>query len=728
MAKELHEALTVLRPKDWSDIPVDDLETFLHDVFAKAELITNSVPPPPGGDDYLSSKPARNDANAARSAKDLIPSQARPPLPAPEHQALRDSWGKPVKVGAKDNPLGLTVYKMAGNDRHGAWFARRSVHEGMGFAKWKRAMQTEFAESLAVEGGPGEGNVRGIGGDRKLEERVVAGVGKLEGVLLFCMVPGDALSLTIRLAYQLSAQFPGPTAPREFITLLLTSDNVLSELSAPRDGNNVSTTTLPRHYIVVSIPLTHPDAPPRSGLVRGMYESVEMIREIPLTSSKSASMSNLLSSKHEAPHGRDRGSTISYSQTRGPDAKGERVDRGDRSNNSDAESNPVEWIMITRSDPGGGIPRFMVERNVPSSICSDAVKFVNWAAGKDDFLDESTQADNSSHMASPSEEHPRMSFDRHSIVDRNAALAGVGTSIADNPPPMFRRISQRSEKNRGIIDTITNAVGNGIETYLPASMQSKLPGAQDDGDFSDSSSDTSSTDSFASAEQYTTAEGLTRSQTELVGKPSESYLTMGGSSGASTPMAEEQRIQRAESRYDRELGKIEEQKAKLAARLARQRDKDKASSEASTAKALSKHERETQKQQAKYQKEIQKLERKKQREAQKLEERRKKEEAKDTVRKAIREKGEWKAKYDVVQKENGILKQQVGDLQRELTTLVARVGQLDGGNEILNSVREEVSDSTAKKTSDSIKSGGSGRDRAVSRLSEGSNSSGFLKK
>jgi hypothetical protein len=73
------------------------------------------------------------------------------------------------------------MYKMAGHDRHGAWFARRSVHEGLGFDKWKRAMQTEFAESLAVTGGPGAGSIRGIGADRRLERKLVDSVGKVEG-------------------------------------------------------------------------------------------------------------------------------------------------------------------------------------------------------------------------------------------------------------------------------------------------------------------------------------------------------------------------------------------------------------------------------------------------------------------------------------------------------------------------------------------------------------------
>jgi hypothetical protein len=92
--------------------------------------------------------------------------------------------------------------------------------------------------------------------------------------------------------------------------------------------------------MVVSIPVNHPDAPPRNGMVRGYYESIEMIREIPLSGAE------------------------------------------------DPETNPVEWIMVTRSDPGGGIPRFMVERNVPSSIVQDAVKFLDWACPVTEIQDE----------------------------------------------------------------------------------------------------------------------------------------------------------------------------------------------------------------------------------------------------------------------------------------------------------------------------------------------------
>ena len=75
----------------------------------------------------------------------------------------------------------MSVYKLAGKDGRGAWFARRSVHAGMGFKKWKLGLQREFPETLEVQGGPGEGNIRGIGGERRVERRVVEGVGTVEG-------------------------------------------------------------------------------------------------------------------------------------------------------------------------------------------------------------------------------------------------------------------------------------------------------------------------------------------------------------------------------------------------------------------------------------------------------------------------------------------------------------------------------------------------------------------
>jgi hypothetical protein len=86
-----------------------------------------------------------------------------------------------VKLKASENPLGMSVYKLGAKDGKGAWFARRSVHEGLGFAKWKRGLEREFPETMKVQGGPGEGNIRGIGGEKRVAYKTVEGVGKMEG-------------------------------------------------------------------------------------------------------------------------------------------------------------------------------------------------------------------------------------------------------------------------------------------------------------------------------------------------------------------------------------------------------------------------------------------------------------------------------------------------------------------------------------------------------------------
>jgi hypothetical protein len=178
---ELHEALACLRPKEFNDVPTSDLKPFLSEILSKAELIANSVPPPPNGTPYETSKRTRTNPQPAINAADLTISEVRRPPPSKEHEQLQKSWGKPVSLGYKEKATGMSVFKMAGHDRHGAWFARTGVHEGLGFAKWKRAMLREFPESLEVQGGPGEGNIRGIGGDQRLEDITVNGVGQLQG-------------------------------------------------------------------------------------------------------------------------------------------------------------------------------------------------------------------------------------------------------------------------------------------------------------------------------------------------------------------------------------------------------------------------------------------------------------------------------------------------------------------------------------------------------------------
>ncbi|CAO2653210.1 Nn.00g026210.m01.CDS01 [Neocucurbitaria sp. VM-36] len=645
---ELHKALECLRPKDFSEIPTDNLKEFLPEILSNAELIANSVPPPPNGTPFESAQRTRTDPTPATSAADLTKSEVRRPPPAKEHEELQKSWGKPVKLSNKETATGMSVFKMAGHDRHGAWFARTSVHEGLGFAKWKRAMLKEFPESLEVQGGPGEGNVRGIGGDQRLEDITVDGIGKLE-------------------VYQLSAQFPGPTSPREFITLLLTSSTCLTEASKVGD-------TIPRHFMVVSIPVTHPDVPPRAGMVRGYYESIEMIREIPLPNSKEA--------------GED-----------------------------EAETNPIEWIMVTRSDPGGGIPRFMVERNVPSSIVQDALKFLDWACAKDEVAEgEEATSEEATEGLSPHHDVERTL----SITQSNGIMAGIGTSIADRPSPALRRLSQQTVNKHangqeGLMDQIKNSVG----AYVPDAINPLKRTSS-----SSSTSTSSSVESFASAEQFnTTTDGLPIDDT---------IPTPSSTSQQSLPLAPD------DSPHAREMKKIEDRKRQLTEQLEQAREKqsqdlqnENQRTQKEMEKAAEKHERERKKQEDKFQKEIRKLEERREKETKKLLARQQKEADKNQLLKAQRERDEYKQKATLFEQENKLLKEQIGELQRENTALVARMGKTENGREVLRLVRDEdmkgrtrassrasgTSGRSAQKSKDSVDTSGLGRSGTETSMS-----------
>lgn len=176
----LHDALKTLGPLDISEAPTNDLKPFLSDAFSNGQLIVDSVPLAAPADG-AASPDARSRANSsASSASEISLSAARSAPPPSEIEALQKEW-KQVKLNPKENPLGMSVYKLGGKDGKGAWFARRSVHEGLGFTKWKKGLEREFPETMKVQGGPGEGNIRGIGGERRVEYKNIDGVGKMEG-------------------------------------------------------------------------------------------------------------------------------------------------------------------------------------------------------------------------------------------------------------------------------------------------------------------------------------------------------------------------------------------------------------------------------------------------------------------------------------------------------------------------------------------------------------------
>lgn len=176
----LHDALKSLGPLNIADTPLVDLKPFLSDAFSKGQLLVDSVPIAAASEEPASSEGRSRASSSASSASEISLSAARSTPPPSDVEALQKEW-KQVKMNPRDNPLGMSVYKLGGKDGKGSWFARRSVHEGLGFTKWKKALEREFPETMKVQGGPGEGNIRGIGGERRVEYKNVEGLGKVEG-------------------------------------------------------------------------------------------------------------------------------------------------------------------------------------------------------------------------------------------------------------------------------------------------------------------------------------------------------------------------------------------------------------------------------------------------------------------------------------------------------------------------------------------------------------------
>ncbi len=657
-----HQALTYLSPISWSDIPHDNLAEHLKPIFDAAELLVNTIPPPPGGVPFQDAQPYFTTPNTAKSAKEIHTSEARPAPPDAEHAELQKHWGKPMKFNKKDNPLDVAVFKMAGNDRHGSWFARHQVVEGISFTKFKQALMREFPETLLVQGEPGAGAKRGLSAERRVERVDVDGVGRME-------------------VYQLSAQMPSPVSPRDFLTLLLTTEDGLSNKSsaeAASGGRHV-----PRSYMIVSRPLQHEDAPQRTAFVRGQYESVELIREIPLHVTKASADQNEGSSEE-----------------------------------IDPELNPVQWLMITRSDPGGGLPRFLVDRGTPPAMLADVTKFLNWACAyeevpeQDSDLKEQQEAnrafdgadvtpavESSTNMEQPTGkgQPPRESLDDTTEQRRRAATAPAVIEPSYDP---------NAPADGGILSNLTHTVEAALNTYAPASVAeyvNKQLGTTngEDADSSDSS-DTSSMDSFLSAAEMkrmsTAPESMPRASTENISV---------ASAASSTDVSKTDR--KNMNQHEKEILKINRQREKLEQKLARKRqteeEKLKASQEkdsTDSAKAREKMEKELQKTEERHQKEVEKLERKKERELRKAQEKRDKKEDRDRVTMVARERDEARRQVDLWRKENELLREQVESLQRENTALTTRLGKL-GAADSLNEFKSRSRAGT--KSGESVMSG-----------------------
>ncbi|KAM0324515.1 hypothetical protein ACHAPQ_008294 [Fusarium lateritium] len=641
-----HEPLGAMGPVEWEQVPQDNLDEFLADVLTETQTVVESIPAPAKTDSSSSGGRARSKTESAASAPDvkraLILRQKAEAIS--QAQDLQKEW-KEIKVNAKENPLGINVYKLGSKDGRGAWFARRSVHEGLSFDDWKKGLSVEFSETMKVQGAPGSGNIRGIGADKRVEDKQIGDDGQLQ-------------------VFQLSAQFPGPTAPRDFVTLLLTCETSVKSGEGSRPL---------RQYMIVSKPCEHPECPPRSGIIRGYYESVEVIREVPIdnfASKRSLSSADLTE--------REEGRIAS------PKAGSE----GHGSMPTDEPATAIEWLMVTRSDPGGSVPRFLIEKGTPPGIVGDAGKFLKWVTAKamHGFAEpeEGAETKNAVEGAEASALNNTKSSAAPiptSNIERSKVEPVVTSSNQDDPFPA----------SNGLYGVIAGAIG-AASAYIPASLLKTWGTGSDLGSTDDSASDvhavgedqpgdesdTSSIRSFASAlERSVTAEN--KSPDSLAESQSET------SRNAQQSLADKElkKLEHKKKKLDEKLVKLEERRQ---SKLVGDKEKD----AATLAKMREKHEKEVAKQEEKYRREMRKLEEKRERDQRKAEERRRKAAEQEEKNNLSLELDRVRAERDVARRQIELLEGQVGELQAQNTLLVRKLGKnglLDGPGSPSSSIK-----------------------------------------
>ncbi|KAK4230869.1 hypothetical protein QBC38DRAFT_468129 [Podospora fimiseda] len=636
-----HSPFQSLAPLAWSSLTPESLPSLLGDTFSNAQILIDSIPP-------LPSSSSTTGHTRTRSQTAPVTSQPCSESLSPDVLKLRKDWTAVKPMAASSNPHNITVYKLSAKDGKGAWFARRSVHHGIhDFEKWEEALRKEFGETLKrgeEKDMPGQGNIRGIGAEKRVERVVVEGVGLMEVFLV-------------------SARFPGPTTPRDFVALHMTPESA--------KGNKGE-----RQFMLVSRPCEHDECPPRSGFIRGRYESVEIIREVKVDGKKlgermTRSSTNL---------GRNGESHV--------DGEGQ----------GHGEETAIEWLMVTRSDPGGSVPRFMVEKGTPGGIVSDAGRFLEWFEQM--FAEEEESEE--------SEEVEEGEADLDGLDDRRALVASRGTlkqSRKSSSRTVVRQGDHGTNEEKqedvpapsgfyGMIASALEAAGsvvaNRVATFAGSSVgtNSDVGNLDDVTEDSDDDDDASSQASFASAKEESTHanenspppfDGTKTNgvrDTDAISTRS-SIISEGLLSNESTPTG---RAGRYMAQHEKEVRKLQARMRKAQEKLERnsRRHRNQSSGEKeeeALAKLREKHEREVAKQEEKYRRELQRLAEKRLAEERKAEERRKKQVEREEKANVQMELERARAERDVALLQVEILTGQVGELQAQNTKLVARLGK-----------------------------------------------------
>ena len=419
--------------------------------------------------------------------------------------------------------------------------------------------------------------------------------------------------------------------------------------------------------MVISKPCDHPECPPKSGFVRANYESVEFIREIPRKPKKVKSMADLKSlgidddavnSAAEAKRpSRSRGKTISFVENRRAAAQSEPLD-ADIEDDDSAEPNPVEWIHVTRSDPGGNVPRFLVERGTPSGIVTDAGKFLDWACKMDHTAEEEISQKQRTCLEAFKANGCLAVADGSSEVSRGSA-----SNAALEPD------TKSTGGSSSILSGVTSAAYSSLESYAPKVITDRLPSPADPPTSRPSSprpSSISSTDTFASAEDYASSSPSIKSNT------------------SSAPLTTQ----------EKELVRLSSRRAHLDAKLAKEKAKQMRDTAALTEReagrvraAEERHTREVAKAEKRHADALRRLAEKETRERRKEEEKREKQARREREKAAKKEREDAKAMVGKLEGERDLLREALRQAQAENTRLVALVGRLKGGPEALAELR-----------------------------------------
>lgn len=481
--------------------------------------------------------------------------------------------------------------------------------------------------------------------------------------------------------YHLSARFPGPTTPRDFVTLLLTTDD------DSQDSNSRKKRQQPRQFMVVSKPCAHPGCPQRQGFIRGQYESVEVIREVPVEKplrrvrssidvtrdpisgdrrggagspiAKTALVRSARQTVSDTGHqSGDRGKTISFAE------KPVRQSKSDiSSDDEDDVEMAIEWLMVTRSDPGGSVPRFLVEKGTPPGIVNDAGKFMDWLAQGD------PDAAQNAAPEIPDEDGDETPSVLESNKEPVSTDSGQKPSVNDTP---------ENPGPSGFYGMITSALGAAgsaaVSTLLNTSNSNQGLGADDSED--EDEDDASSIVSFASAEEGEPTPSAPAVTADVASSSLSIRSAVSGDDSSHNPAT-------SAARHEKALHKLEERQRKaqektMAAQeraLVRRREDEQRDAQA-MARLAEKHARELAKQEERHRREREKLERSRRAEERKAEERRRKaaeREEKADLQLALERA---RAERDVALGQIEVLKAQVGELQAQNTRLVREAGAL----------------------------------------------------